>query len=100
MDPSSKTLSNKERTAGMVKVGSGTVRPASIRALSTVTMLFGLMLTGFGLTFVVPSDHAVGVFATAAIGLGLSLCIATGIEAIAGIRNLVRVDILALWVLY
>jgi oligosaccharide repeat unit polymerase len=54
------------------------------------------MLTVVTLT----SDHAVGVFAAAAIGVGLSLSIATAIEARAGIRNLIRVDILALWVLY
>jgi oligosaccharide repeat unit polymerase len=68
----------------------------SAAVVSTVTILCGLILT----SLVLPSDHAVGVFATAAIGVGLSLSIATGIEAKVGIRNLIRVDILILWLLY
>jgi oligosaccharide repeat unit polymerase len=80
----------------MTKTQGGMTRPASITALSTTTLLCGLALTGLSLT----SNHAVGVFTPAAIGIGLSLCLATGIEATAGVRSLIRVDILTLWVLY
>jgi oligosaccharide repeat unit polymerase len=65
-------------------------------ARSTIVFLVGLVLT----CFVLPSDSAGNVFATAAIGVGLSLTIATAIEATAGVRGLIRVDILMLWVLY
>ena len=81
------------------KSGNGAARPAFITEVSTATLLAGLALTSFALS-VLTSNNAVGVFAPAAIGLGLSLSIATGIEALAGVRNLIRVDILALWVLY
>jgi hypothetical protein len=73
----------------------GTARPP-ITAVSTATMLCGLLLTCFTLN----SNHAVGVFAPATIGIGLSLSLASGIEATAGIRSLIRVDILAVWALY
>jgi oligosaccharide repeat unit polymerase len=42
----------------------------------------------------------VDVFTVGAFGVGLSLGVATLIEAKAGIRNLIRVDILILWALY
>src|SRR6516225_5169876 len=80
----------------MPKTQGGTARQASITAMSTLALLCGLAVTCLSLT----STHAVGVFAPAAIGVGLSLSLATGIEARAGVRSLIRVDILALWVLY
>jgi oligosaccharide repeat unit polymerase len=40
------------------------------------------------------------VFAGAAIGIGLSLVTATAVEARAGVRGLIRVDLLMLWALY
>jgi oligosaccharide repeat unit polymerase len=42
----------------------------------------------------------VTIFTTAAVGVGLSLLVATGVEAAAGLRNIIRVDILMLWILY
>src|SRR5262245_38347356 len=80
----------------MTRTQGDTGRPESITAMSTVALLCGLAVTTLSLT----ANHAVGVFAPAAIGVGLSLSLATGIEAKAGVRSLIRVDMLALWVLY
>jgi len=71
-------------------------RPARTMAGSTGTILCGVTLTGF----LLPSEYAMGVFAAAAIGVGLSLTLATVIEAMAGVRNLIRTDVLILWSLY
>jgi len=46
------------------------------------------------------ADSAGTIFTISAFGVGLSLCLATGIEGMAGVRSLIRVDILILWVLY
>jgi len=62
----------------------------------TAVILCGLALT----SIVLPDDGAVSVFTVAAVGAGISLGLATAIEARAGIRSLIRVDILILWVLY
>jgi oligosaccharide repeat unit polymerase len=62
----------------------------------TAVTLSGLALT----SVVLPDDSAVSVFTVAAFGAGISLSIATAIEATAGIRSLIRVDILILWALY
>ncbi len=62
----------------------------------TLVMFVGLLLT----VVFLPSDSVTNIFAFAAIGTGLSLGLATGIEAIAGVRSLIRVDLLMLWVLY
>jgi oligosaccharide repeat unit polymerase len=78
----------------MIKVQS---EAASLATLSTATLLSGLIITSFLLP---TSDSPGDMFTFAAIGLGLSLSIATGIEAFAGPRNLIRVDIVAFWVLY
>jgi oligosaccharide repeat unit polymerase len=80
----------------MVKQGLSAAKPARARAVSTAVILCGLALTSFSL----PSDGAVNIFTMAAVSVGLSLSLATGIEATAGIRNLIRVDMLMLWVLY
>jgi oligosaccharide repeat unit polymerase len=75
----------------MVRPGASTSGVAP-----TAVALVGLALTGMML----PNDHATSVFSVAAIGVGLALAIATGMEGAAGIRNLMRVDVLILWVLY
>src|SRR5262249_29717158 len=66
------------------------------RALATTVMLTGLVITGL----VLPAGGTVDIFATAAIWVGMTLAISTGIEAIDGVRNLIRVDLLMLWALY
>ena len=63
---------------------------------TTAVILLGLTITAFAL----PSDNANDVFATAAVGVGLALLVATAIELSAGVRRLLRVDILMLWALY
>jgi oligosaccharide repeat unit polymerase len=74
----------------------GTNSPRKATGASTTTFLVGLILTYFAL----PSDSAGSVFASAAVGIGLSLTAATAIEGAAGVRGLIRVDILMLWALY
>ena len=80
----------------MVRIQTAAPWLKRTKTASTVTLLCGLALTSHFLD----SDHAVGVFEVAAIGVGLSLSVATGIESTTGIRSLIRVDILCLWVLY
>src|SRR5262245_55141278 len=80
----------------MIKQGASAARPVRATAVSTAVMLCGLAITGV----VLPSDGAIDVFTVAAVGVGLSLSLATGIEGIAGVRRLIRVDIMMLWVLY
>src|SRR5262249_39433917 len=63
---------------------------------STAVILCGLALT----SILLPSDSAVDVYSFAAIGVGLSLSLATVIEGRTGIRKLIRVDILMFWALY
>src|SRR5262245_7567236 len=65
-------------------------------AACTATIVSGLAITWVML----PLDGAVEIFSAAAYGVGLSLGLATSIEAMAGIRNLIRADLLMLWVLY
>ena len=69
---------------------------ASARVLATALSICGFALTAL----ILPSDDVADVFRTAGIGVGLTLVIATGIEARPGFRNLLRVDILIVWVLY
>jgi oligosaccharide repeat unit polymerase len=64
--------------------------------VSSLIILFGLVVTYF---FLPPGD-AVDIFTTAAVGVGLSLTVSTLIEGSAGVRSLIRVDVLMLWVLY
>ena len=63
---------------------------------STTIFVIGLFLT----YVVLPSDSVEHVFSIAAIGIGLSLLAATTLEGTSGVRGLIRVDILMLWVLY
>jgi oligosaccharide repeat unit polymerase len=71
---------------------------ARLRATTTAT---ALVLCGLALTWTaLPDDNVVTIFSTAAVGVGLSLLVATGAEAAAGLRNMIRVDLLMLWVLY
>ena len=67
-----------------------------ISVWSTTIFVIGLVLTYIAL----PSDSAEHVFSIAAIGIGLSLLAATTLEGTSGVRGLIRVDILMLWVLY
>src|SRR5262249_51674469 len=78
----------------MIVKGSGA--PTARAGTSTAVLVLGAMLT----YALLPSDSAVNIFASAAIGVGLSLAIATGVEGMSGVRNLARVDVLMLWVLY
>jgi oligosaccharide repeat unit polymerase len=73
-----------------------TAGPPPDMTVSTGVILGGLMLT----SLLLPSESAMDVYFCAAIGVGLSLALATGIEGRAGVRKLIRVDILMLWVLY
>ena len=72
------------------------VGPASARLASTATILFGLL----GTYIVLPPESAADIFTISAFGVGLSLCLATGIEGTGGVRRLIRIDILILWLLY
>src|SRR5262245_4569335 len=73
-----------------------TAQAAQSAGVSTAMILCGLTLTSVFL----PSDSARDVYSFAAISVGLSLSLATVIEGRAGIRKLIRVDFLMLWVLY
>src|SRR5229473_5015416 len=66
-------------------------------ATSTAVILCGLASTSVA---TLGENHPVDVFTVAAVGVGLSLSLAAALEGRAGIRNLIRVDILILWVLY
>jgi oligosaccharide repeat unit polymerase len=62
----------------------------------TLIMIFGLAATWLAL----PSDDAESIFNTAGIGVGIALLSATAMEAFSGVRALIRMDNLMLWVLY
>ena len=72
------------------------VSPVTTQALSTATILCGLAVSSASL----PVETASNIFAFAALGVGLTLGVGTCIEGMSGIRTLIRVDILILWVLY
>jgi oligosaccharide repeat unit polymerase len=73
------------------------VRNSAVGAAnSTAVILCGLVTAGV----ILPTDSASDIFTVAAVAVGVSLGIATYIEATAGVRNLIRVDIVMLWVLY
>jgi oligosaccharide repeat unit polymerase len=65
-------------------------------AAPTLIMLVGLAVTWMAL----PAGDAVDIFRTAAIGVGVALLAATLVEAMSGVRALIRTDNLMLWVLY
>lgn len=65
-------------------------------AVPTLIMVVGLALTWVAL----PSTDAESIFDAAAIGVGVALLAATAVEAIAGVRALIRTDNLMLWVFY
>src|SRR5262245_14901522 len=69
------------------------------RTRSTAVILCGIAFAAVATAFL-PSDGAAEVFNVEAIVVGLSLGLASFIEGFAGIRNLVRVDILLVWALY
>jgi oligosaccharide repeat unit polymerase len=96
------TLEAQHQPPGIPKDNRRTARGAvaSVQrartGTSTLVILSGLVLTYIALS----STDAVGIFRTAAIGVGLSLGLGTLVEAPSGVRALIRVDLLMLWVLY
>ena len=81
----------------MAKQNVSAAQSARNTLVSTSVILCGLALT----SLILPSDGAGDVFTVGAFGVGLSLSLATFVEARGGgIRNLIRVDIIILWVLY
>src|SRR5262245_36739581 len=93
---SADVLQSRTPQALMAKSVARVSELAPPRAISTATMLCGLALTGVAL----PGGSAEDVFSFAALGVGLSLSVATAIEVKAGIRNFLRTDVIILWVLY
>jgi hypothetical protein len=65
-------------------------------AVPTLIMVVGLAITWVAL----PSTDSESIFDTAAIGVGAALVSATAVEAVAGIRALIRTGNLMLWVFY
>jgi oligosaccharide repeat unit polymerase len=63
---------------------------------STMVVIFGLLLTAL----LLPSENALAVFSSAAVGVAISLGVATAIELTVGVRNIIRTDLLMLWALY
>src|SRR4051794_10225990 len=80
----------------MTLVAASALKRREGRLSSTIVILVGLMVTRFFL----PSDSALGIFTTAAYGVGVTLAVAVIIEASGGIRSLVRVDLLMFTALY
>src|SRR5262249_27212615 len=80
----------------MVRNSAKAVGVANTTPVSTAVILCGLATAGV----ILPTDSASDIFTGAAVAVGVSLGIATYIEATAGVRNLIRVDIVMLWVLY
>jgi oligosaccharide repeat unit polymerase len=72
-------------------------QPSQYMTASTAVILCGLVAISI---FLPPSANADVIFFVAALGTGLSLGIATAIEAKAGVRNLIRADMVMLWSLY
>jgi oligosaccharide repeat unit polymerase len=81
--------------SGSVNVGAAGAVPKS-PAIPTLIMVVGLALTWVAL----PSTDSESIFDTAAIGVGVALLSATAVEAVAGVRALIRTDNLMLWVFY
>jgi oligosaccharide repeat unit polymerase len=77
-------------------VAENTIKRRQVRLWSTTVILVGLVAT----SLVLPSDSAVGIFSTAACGVGLTLAGAILIEATSGIRSLIRIDLLMFLALY
>ena len=75
------------------------IRRAPPKLASTRTIVFGLLAT-YIVYGAEAADSAGTIFSISAFGVGLSLCLATGIEGMAGVRSLIRVDLLILWMLY
>jgi len=80
----------------VIKEGVISGQSARNTAASTAVLLCGIILT----SILQPSDGAANTFFSAAVGIGLSLSLATAMEGTAGVRTLIRVDIMMLWVLY
>jgi len=67
------------------------------RLEATAVLLIGLAATSI---FLPSEGDVISIFAFAAIGVGVSLTVATVVEGLQGVRSLIRVDLLMLWVLY
>src|SRR5262245_39561681 len=80
----------------MVKLGLLAAARGQMAA-STAVIVLGLALPSVA---TLSAAHALDVFSVAAVGVGLSLSLATVLEGRPGLRNLIRADILILWVLY
>jgi oligosaccharide repeat unit polymerase len=81
-----------------MSVNSQAVLAATNTRMGTSSLI---ILLGLGITyFVLPAGDALDIFTTAAVGVGLSLAISTLVEGSSGVRSLIRVDLLMLWVLY
>src|SRR5262245_26972416 len=76
------------------------------KGLSATTADIGLsqpliMALGAALVYILlPTDDAANAFSTAAFGMGIILGFITYLESRRGVRQLIRVDMLMLWVLY
>lgn len=77
-------------TAGAVQAGQRNSNAP------TLILVAGLAVTWLAL----PSEDAESLFRTAAIGVGIALLLSTAMEAVQGVRALIRTDNLMLWVLY
>lgn len=68
------------------------------RTQSTAAILCGVIATYIAIQFV--EENPIQRFSVGAYGLLVTLAVSTYIEAKGGVRELIRVDILMLWVLY
>jgi oligosaccharide repeat unit polymerase len=80
----------------MAPIAGSAIKRRQARLSSTTAILVGMMLT----SLILPSDSALGIFTTAAYGVGATLAVAVLMEATSGIRSLVRVDLLMFVALY
>jgi oligosaccharide repeat unit polymerase len=72
------------------------IESKSRRRAATIVLVLGLALTGASM----PTDEAMRIFGHAAIGVAISLGISIGMELTAGLRNLLRADIIMLITLF
>lgn len=72
------------------------VEPESRRRAATIALVLGLALTGASM----PTDDATRIFGHAAAGVAVSLAVSIGIELTAGLRSLLRADIVMLVTLF
>jgi oligosaccharide repeat unit polymerase len=81
--------------------GSSQMRAASALAAPKMGAATGVIVAGIIITAIsMPSGNAEQTFEYAAVGVGLALGLATAIEAMAGLRALLRTDLVMLATLY